>query len=160
MRKRGKMLIAFAVAGVLLLSVGVGFVIAQETAPVASDSTAAETQETSLSNSVNEAGASIDQSDTAIPQECIDKLDELIAQGKITEQQREQCLERMRNGQCQGWGSCINSGSGNINCGDKTACLNSGSGNINGCRWDKTACQIEEQQTKVKPQPRGCCKSG
>jgi len=122
MSKRAKTLGAFFVAGMLLLSVGVGFVIAQETAPVALASTAAETQETSLNNSVNAAGASIDQSDTAIPQGCIDKLDELVAQGKITEQQREQCLESMRNGQCQ-WGSCPNSGSDNINsCGGKKTC--------------------------------------
>ena len=141
MSKRAKTLGAFFVAGMLLLSVGVGFVLAQETAPVALASTAAETQESSLNNCFNKPGASVDQPDIAIPQEWIDKLDELLAQGKITEQQREQCLESIRNGQCQGWGSC----------------LNNSSGNINGCCGYKTAEQSEEQQVQVKPRPRGCC---
>ena len=141
MSKRAKTLVSFVIAGMLLLSVGVGFVLAQETAPVALDSTAAETRETSLSNCINKAGVSVDQPDIAIPQEWIDKLDELVAQGKITEQQKEQCLERMQNGQCQGWGSC----------------LNSGSGNINSCGREKTAGQIEEQQVKAKLQSKSCC---
>ncbi len=86
MSKPVKTLTAVLVAGVLMLSIGVGF--AQERdAAAAPASTSAPTQEIFLSNLAGGPGVSIDKPKALVTQTCT----------------REQYLESTQEGQCQGW---------------------------------------------------------
>jgi hypothetical protein len=97
MSKPVKTLTAVLVAGVLMLSIGVGLAFAQERdAAAAPASTSAPTQEIFLSNLAGGPGVSIDKPKALVTQTCT----------------REQYLESTQEGQFQGW-SRFQTGAGN-----------------------------------------------
>ena len=105
MSKPVKTLTAVLVAGVLMLSIGLGFAFAHKTDAAAPASTSAPTQEIFLSNLAGGPGVSIDKPKALVTQTCT----------------KEQYLESTQEGQCQGWW-CFQTGAGNSRgcCGEQS----------------------------------------
>lgn len=101
MSKRMKVFIAAILAGVLTLSVVGGVVLAQDNQ--STTPTPTPTRDIFLEKLAGQLGITVDELKAKIVNANEATLDELVAQGRITEQQKEQILERQQERLEQGW---------------------------------------------------------